>query len=214
MIAAWITTEKGGPFNLAHPKAGDVDIEEIAASLAKLCRFNGHSRYFYSVAQHSVLVSDMLPPELRAYGLFHDAHKAYLGDLTTPIKDVLARTFLEMLRDVGGCLDVTHSLPDPWGTMTDRVDVAIFRAVGLRWPPPVDVARLVKHCDLVALATERRDLLAEQSPPWTISLPAPLPRRLVPWAWDKAMDTFLDRARRLPIQQARRGALVKEAGAC
>ena len=191
MSTPWIQTEKGRRFDLVATSPTQVDIEEIAAALAKICRFNGHSRYFYSVAQHSVIVADMLPPAARAYGLFHDAHEAYVGDLTTPVKDALRQ-------ETGGV--------DAWRAMVARIDAAIFGALGLQWPMPADTARMVKHADLVALATERRDLMADG--PWSQDMPPPLPRRIVPWAWDKAMETFLDRVRRLPLPQAPHGALA------
>ncbi|MEW5729978.1 MAG: phosphohydrolase [Pseudomonadota bacterium] len=192
MTMPWIQTEKGRRFDLVATSPAQVDVEEIASALAKICRFNGHSRYFYSVAQHSVIVADMLPPDARVYGLFHDAHEAYVGDLATPVKDALRQ-------ETGGI--------DAWRAMVDRIDAAIFGALGLQWPMPADIARQVKHADLVALATERRDLMAD-GPVWSQRMPQPLPRRIVPWGWDKAMETFLDRVRRLPLPQAPHGALA------
>jgi len=71
------------PFDL---KAKDVDIIDIAHSLSHLCRFAGHIKEFYSVAQHSVRVANACPVEHRLEALLHDATEAYLVDLPRPIK--------------------------------------------------------------------------------------------------------------------------------
>jgi len=81
-----ITTLSGrqiDPFNL---RTKDIDIQDIAHSLAMQCRYNGHTRRFYSVAEHSVLVSQVLPDEHKLWGLLHDATEAYIGDMVSPVK--------------------------------------------------------------------------------------------------------------------------------
>ncbi len=67
----------------------DVNVGVIAESLSKQCRFNGHCKGFYSVAEHSVLVSHLIDPEYALAGLMHDVHEILTGDIPTPVKSVV-----------------------------------------------------------------------------------------------------------------------------
>lgn len=128
----WIQTYKGNKFYLENPK---FDIEEIAHSLSLQCRFTGHIKDFYSVAEHSILVAG-LTKELEGpafEGLMHDAHEAYFSDLASPWKQV-----------VPDYKRVEHSL-----------EVAMRSEFNL---PPV-ITEIVKMSDWVALFIEARALL-------------------------------------------------------
>ena len=81
-----ITTASGRDVNPLDLQPDDIDIHDIAHSLSLTCRFNGHCRVFYSVAEHSVLVSRLCPPEFALEALLHDASEAYLGDVPKPLK--------------------------------------------------------------------------------------------------------------------------------
>jgi len=81
-----LQTYTGRVLKPLDPWPGDFDIQDIAWSLAMQCRYNGHTKVFYSVAAHSILVSEFLPLHLRLEGLLHDASEAYLSDLPSPIK--------------------------------------------------------------------------------------------------------------------------------
>jgi uncharacterized protein len=85
----WIQTYTGKKFFPLDPNIEDICIEDIAHSLSMQCRFNGHSKEFYSVAQHCVVMARLWfpeEPELKLYALLHDASEAYLSDIPRPLK--------------------------------------------------------------------------------------------------------------------------------
>ena len=85
----WILTYTGKRFFIAIPELWDFCLEDIAHSLSQLCRFTGHTKELYSVAQHSVLVSRLVKPKNKLAALLHDAPEAYTNDLSRPIKSWL-----------------------------------------------------------------------------------------------------------------------------
>lgn len=82
----WITTYTGLRFYPLDPRREDVNIVDIAHSLSNTCRFIGHCNSFYSVAQHSVLVSHACDRKDALWGLLHDASEAYVCDIPPQIK--------------------------------------------------------------------------------------------------------------------------------
>jgi uncharacterized protein len=85
----WIQTYSGHRFWPTDPRIEDIKIIDIAAALSKLCRYAGHCHKFYSVAEHSILVSRHVPFRFRLDALLHDAAEAYLVDIPTPLKAAL-----------------------------------------------------------------------------------------------------------------------------
>ena len=82
----YVSTYTGKQFFPLDPQQDQVDIEDIAHGLAYQCRFNGQTRYFYSVAQHSLIVAGLVPKRLYLAALLHDAAEAYMGDMVKPLK--------------------------------------------------------------------------------------------------------------------------------
>lgn len=91
-----ITTYTGKSFDPVNPDVSKLDINDIAHALSLICRANGHSRYFYSVAQHSIACAKEAAArgygkEMVAFCLLHDASEAYLSDITRPVKKLLGK---------------------------------------------------------------------------------------------------------------------------
>lgn len=83
---SWILTYTGRQFYPLAPEVQDIVIDDIAHALSNLCRYNGHCRTFYSIAEHSLRVSLAVPTDDALWGLLHDASEAYLGDFVSPLK--------------------------------------------------------------------------------------------------------------------------------
>ena len=88
-MAVTIKTYSGIYFDIENPTVDMINIEDIACALSKICRFTGQVGKFYSVCEHSYIVSDLVDKKYELHGLLHDASEAYLGDLSTPLKSLL-----------------------------------------------------------------------------------------------------------------------------
>lgn len=163
---SWILTQSGRQFDLLNPTAAMISPNDIAHALAHLCRFNGHTRQHYSVAQHSLLVSSLVPSKHQLVALLHDATEAYIGDMTRPLKAVMPH-FSEVEEII-------------WQAVCDRFNL-----------DPI-LPECIKRADLVALATERRDLMPHYPGEWEClrGVP-PMPETITPQtAQDASMQFF------------------------
>lgn len=83
----YVACYRGGRFWPLDPRHEDLSIRDIAHHLSLICRYGGAARYHYSVAQHSVLVSQNCNPQYAKQALLHDAAEAYIGDMVRPLKE-------------------------------------------------------------------------------------------------------------------------------
>jgi 5'-deoxynucleotidase YfbR-like HD superfamily hydrolase len=92
----FFNTHSGRKIDLNNPTVEMIDVDDIEHALANYCRFGGHSKYHYSVAQHSILVAFLCPDELKFAGLMHDATEAYLGDVIKPLKVIIGDVYKKL----------------------------------------------------------------------------------------------------------------------
>ena len=166
-IGDWIQTYTGKKFYPLDPRPEEICIEDIAHSLSLQCRFAGHCRFFYSVGQHSLLVSRSVSTENAMWGLLHDAAEAYLVDLPRPIKKYseLGRIYMQV---------------------ETKLEEVIARRFGL----PLDIPSEVKYADQRAVMTEKRDLMRPCEWEKDNHLD-PFESRIVPWPPGTAESQFI-----------------------
>jgi uncharacterized protein len=139
-----ITTFSGIRFWPLLPNPADIRIEDIAHALAHQCRFGGHAREFYSVAEHSVRVSRLCLPEDALWGLLHDASEAYLVDLPRPLKLLPEfAAYREAERRLQRAVAVRFGLPEGQpATVTEADDTMLWiEAHSLLGSMPVEAIR-------------------------------------------------------------------------
>ena len=152
----WFQLQSGKAFWPFDPRPEDFQINDIAHSLSLVCRFGGHCKQFYSVAQHSVIVSQIVPDEHRLEGLMHDACEAYLGDMVKPLK-------------IG-----MHDF--------EKLEDSLYEIIAEKYGFPKHKTDPVRYADGVLLATEARDLMTPSDVIWGkwINQFKPLERKIYP----------------------------------
>lgn len=169
---SWIQTYTGRKVDVTEGlSADDIDIEDIAHALSMQCRFGGHCEAFYSVAQHSVHVAEVVSdwmgePGFTFEALLHDAAEAYLLDLPRPIKHAPALA--------------------EYRALDKRVDRVVRAHFGL----PETMSAEVKEADEIMLATEALALMKHKANGWELRA-RPIPKRIAPWSPREAKAAFL-----------------------
>lgn len=164
----WMQTYTGRQFWPLDPRPDEIHIEDIAHALSNLCRFTGHVGRFYSVAEHSVRVAEVVDDRHKLWALLHDASEAYLTDLAQPLKKSpgFAEKYLEA---------------------EDRLMQAVCR----RFDLPPEMPPEVKEADVTLLVTEARDLMQPPPADWGIDV-EPLPWTIHPWPPEAAKERFME----------------------
>ena len=169
-LDGWIETSKGNRFDYATPENYKFNTDEIAHALSQLCRFTGHTKEFYSVAQHSIMVSWLLPPELQLMGMLHDAAEAFIGDINAPLKQLLPQV----------------------KELENRIQSAIYKQYNVRYTP--EAAAMVKEADIRMLLMEKRDLMpgmpVAEWGDWVKQYKL-LPNKILPWSPAIAKAQFI-----------------------
>ena len=170
-VGDWMQTATGRKFYPLSPELCEYDIEDIAHALSLTCRFGGHCREFYSVAQHLWYASQHAHPSIVREVFMHDAAEAYCVDLPRALKAALP-AYKELEHRIERCIAKAFSLQYPW-------------------PPGV------KEVDLRVLAAEHRDVM-RPGPQWA-PLPEAYGLQIVSWGPRAAKRHFLSRARDLGL---------------
>lgn len=142
-MSTWLRTFTGKRVELEAPTVEMICIEDIAHALGNLCRFNGHTKYFYSVAQHSCNVAMQLKDDdydydVQFHGLLHDAQEAYIGDMVSPLKRI-------------------KSLGPAYKEVEDKFVAVIAAKFGLNWDE--DMSKAIHKADMQLCSTEMRDVM-------------------------------------------------------
>lgn len=172
-----VRTYSGHEVSLSDPHPASINIRDIACALSRLNRFCGATRLPVNVADHSLNVVRYLAwskasPIVQMLGLLHDAHEAFIGDITAPVR--------RRIRELSG-RDLAQE-------MADRIDGTIRTAFGLQKHAPTRDLALVHAADQAVLAAEWRDLMEGPMP---ASMPLPAPFAIKPRTADQAEIAFL-----------------------
>ena len=171
----WLQMESGAPLNLRGP-ISPVTVTDVANQLAKICRFGGATREFYSVAQHSVVVSEIVldvtrNARLAFWALMHDDHELVTGDIPSPAKRLMELGKIERIQTKASYrLRAGLGLPPNGPTLADQ--------------------KIITSADMMALALEQRDLMAPAQRSWS-GLHEPLSHRIIPMKWRDASEYFI-----------------------
>lgn len=164
-------THSGRTVDLLRVTPEDIDLADISWALAHINRFSGHASRPYSVAEHSINVARLLPEPIKIYGLLHDAHEAYIGDISTPMKLALHAS---LNNHVGGREGLFHWTMEH---IERPIIAAIHQKLGVPWPVSPHVMNAVKWADVTMAEHELGQLFAKPRPP---KPELPMPKGRIP----------------------------------
>ena len=136
----WIQTYSGAPFDFDNPEGHYFNVMDFAHALSMLCRYNGHTKRFYSVGEHLIRCSNLVPEKFAFEALMHDVSEAYMSDMPRPLKNIMGE----------------------YKTLEVRIETAIAKQFNL----PVPMSPEVKECDNKILLIEREILMNDAPFPW------------------------------------------------
>lgn len=171
MMEPWIITNSGKKFNLVNPIKDMVNIKDIAHALSNICRFGGHCNQHYSVAQHCVIASMIVSEENALCALLHDATEAYIGDMVSPLKQILPQ-FKEIEQNL-------------WKVIADKYNL------------PYMLPEEVKTADLKMLKAEKRDIMPLTDPWPFLEGIKETSMYISPWDHEYARARFINRFKEL-----------------
>lgn len=200
----WKQLPSGRMVDLMDPTPSDIDFSgDVAPALANIARFDGSCAARpgrpWTVLDHSVDGADLLraeghPERMGALFLLHDAHEAFLGDISSPVAAALAATASrEFPRKEG--YPAGHYITCAIGSLKHAWDKAIHAAAGVAMPTPAEAAILKRH-DLRMLVTERNHMMAQPWRSWgplETMPPLRMTGRLKPGPAEQRITTFLSR---------------------
>lgn len=171
---SWMQTFQGYAVTIPDIEVETISIRDIARSLSQQCRYQGHTLFHYSVAQHSLYVADYvqkIAPAHTLEALMHDAAEAYIGDIPRPIKDI--------------CPEIRN--------FEANVEKVIAKKFGFSWPYSYLLGCVIKYADLALLATESIQVMRTPHPKaWDLRV-APLNLEIVPMDMEQVEADFLFR---------------------
>ncbi|WP_197436542.1 phosphohydrolase [Agrobacterium vitis] len=136
----WMQTYSGRKFWPCDPRPDEIHIEDIAHALSMACRYGGHCNQFYSVAEHSILISHQVRSEDALWGLLHDAAEAYISDIIRPIK--------------------------PYLNNYKTFETNLMTAICIRFGLPLVTPESVRWADEAILGDELNQVMGKPPEPW------------------------------------------------
>lgn len=170
MNSTSISLYKGGSFNYANPELSRYTIEDVARGLSHTARFSGQTDRCYSVAQHSVIVSKMVPHEHALAGLLHDGVEAFMADVPSPLKRMLPG----------------------YKELELRAEADLCKRFGVKFP----LHSCIKEADIRLFLAERRDMQPEVKEECYPGY-EPYPDPVYPWDSRTAYTLFMRRFQEL-----------------